>query len=301
LFFWFLVFMHISQALQEFSKRLAGVSETPSLDAQTLLAHILGASRTWVLAHPEASLNPAQEQALHSAGDRLEAGEALPYVLGHWEFYGLDFIVTPDVLIPRPETELLVEHALEWLHAHPGRRNAADVGSGSGCIAVSLAVNCPDLHILATDVSLPALEIAKANAEQHGVADRVRFIKADLSDLPGDEAPEGLPVTHHASRSTQFDLILANLPYIPTTRLASLAVAQREPRLALDGGPDGLDLIRGLMPAARRWLAPGGCCLLEIDASRGEAALDLAQSVFPQAKVAVIPDLAGLDRLLQVS
>jgi release factor glutamine methyltransferase len=290
--------MHISQALRELSKRLAGASETPSLDAQILLAHVLGASRAWVLAHPEASLSAPQEQALHAAGERLEAGEPLPYVLGHWEFYGLDFIVSPDVLIPRPETELLVERALEWLRLHPGRRAAVDIGTGSGCIAVALAVNIPDLHVLATDISLPALEIAKTNAEKHAVADRIRFIQADLSDLPGREVPGEGSITHHASRITQFDLILANLPYIPTSRLESLAVARREPKLALDGGPDGLDLIRRLMPAAMQWLAPGGCCLMEIDASQGETALDLAQSAFPQADVAVIPDLAGLDRLL---
>ena len=290
--------MYISQALQELSKRLAAVSETPSLDAQILLAHVLGASRAWVLAHPEDSLSLAQEQALHAARACLEAGEALPYVLRSWEFYGLDFIVSPDVLIPRPETELLVERALEWLRLHPGRRAAADIGTGSGCIAVSLAVNLPDLHVLATDVSLPALEIAKANAEKHAVADRVLFVMADLLDLPSGEAPDEHPIT---DRITLFDLILANLPYIPTSRLASLAVARREPRLALDGGPDGLNLIRSVISAAARWLAPGGCCLLEIDASQAEAALDLARSAFPQATAAVIPDLAGFDRLLQVS
>jgi release factor glutamine methyltransferase len=281
--------MELSQALRELLKRLSGVSETPSLDAQILLAHILGSSRAWVLAHPETSLSSAQEQALHAARTRLESGEALPYVLGHWEFYGLDFTVGPDVLIPRPETELLVERTLEWLRAHPGRRSAADIGTGSGCIAVSLAANIADLHVLATDVSQPALEIAKANAEKHQVADRIQFLHTEHLNL--------LPSTFNLR---PFDLILANLPYIPTSRLESLAVARREPRLALDGGLDGLDLIRSLMPAAAPWLAPGGCCLLEIDASQGEAASNLAQSVFPEAEINVIPDLAGLDRLLVV-
>ena len=281
--------MHLSQALQELSKRLAGSSETPLLDAQVLLAHVLERPRAWVLAHPEARLSLAQEQTLQSAAARLEAGEPLPYILGHWEFFGLDFIVSPDVLIPRPETELLVERALEWLRAHPERRNVADIGTGSGCIAISLAVNLLDLHVLATDVSQPALEIAKANAEKHQVADRIQFLHTDHLNL--------LPSTFNIQ---PFDLMLANLPYIPTSRLESLAVARQEPRQALDGGPDGLDLIRSLMPVTARWLAPGGCCLLEIDASQGEAALNLAQSVFPQAKVSVIPDLAGLDRLLVV-
>lgn len=292
--------MYVSQALKELSHQLAVSSETPFLDAQILVAQILGSSRAWVLAHPEASLSSELEQALRDAGARLEAGEPLPYILGHWEFFGLDFIVSPDVLIPRPETELLVERALEWLRAHPGRRIAADVGTGSGCIAVSLAVNLTDLNVLATDVSQPALEIAKANAEKHKVADRIRFIMADLLVLPGGEAPDEGSLTHHALRITQFDLILANLPYIPTSRLESLAVSRREPLQALDGGTDGLDMVRGLMPVAAKWLAPDGCCLLEIDALQGEAALSLAESVFPQAKVSVLTDLAGLNRLLVV-
>ncbi len=274
--------MYITQALRELSSQLAAVSETPSLDAQTLLAHVLGSSRAWVLAHPEAGLNPGQEEALRAAGARLAGGEPLPYILGHWEFYGLDFILTPDVLIPRPETELLVARALEWLRAHPNRRSAADIGTGSGCIAISLAVNLPDLHVLATDVSAAALEVAKANAEMHNVTKCIQFLPAELTTLQ--------PI----------DLIVANLPYIPTPRLESLAVARREPRLALDGGPDGLDAIRGLMPTAGQWLAPGGCCLLEIDASQGEAAWKLAQSFFPGAKISIIPDLAGLDRLMVV-
>jgi release factor glutamine methyltransferase len=292
--------MHISQALQDLSNRLSGVSETPSLDTQTVLAHVLGSTRAWVLAHPEASLSSAQVQSLDDARARLEGGEPLPYVLGHWEFYGLDFIVSPAVLIPRPETELLVERALEWLRLHPGRRVAADIGTVSGCIAISLAANVTDLHVLATDISEPALEVAKANAQKRNVADRVHFIQADLLYLPGKEAPDKLPGTHHASRIREFDLILANLPYIPTPRLESLAVARREPSMALDGGVDGLEAVRTLMPYLPRWLAPGGLCLLEIDASQGETACNLARSVFPQAEVSVTPDLASLDRLLVI-
>jgi release factor glutamine methyltransferase len=292
--------MHISQALRELTKSLSAVSETPYLDAQTVLAHVLACSRAWVLAHPEAGLSAEQEQTLQGAQFRLEGGEPLPYVLGHWEFYGLDYTVSPDVLIPRPETELLVARALEWLHVHPGRRRLADIGTGSGCIAISLAVSTPDLHVLATDISQPALEVAKANAEMHAVSDRVHFILADILDLPTREALYEGALTHYASRSTKFDLILANLPYIPTPRLESLVVTRREPHLALDGGEDGLALIRRLLMAAPGWLAPEGCCLLEIDASHKEAAGSLAQSIFPRADVAVIPDLAGLDRLLVV-
>lgn len=282
--------MHVSQAQEELTIRLSGVSETPSLDAQTVLAHVLGAKRAWVLAHPEASLSPKQENVLNDALARLEGGEPLPYILGHWEFYGLDFTVSPAVLIPRPETEMLVERALEWLRLYPGRRLAADIGTGSGCIAISLAVNIPDLHLLATDVSLPALEVARANARRHNVGNRIQLRHTDLLNIQ--------PSTFNFQQP--FDLILANLPYIPTSRLDSLTVARREPRLALDGGADGLELIRRLLTAAPGMLAPGGICFLEIDAEHGESAQAIARAALPQAEVSVCPDLAGLDRLLIV-
>jgi len=281
--------MYLSDALRESTNRLSTVSENPSLDAQILLAHILGVSRAWVLAHPEASLNAEQEQVWNSATARLEGGEPLPYVLGRWEFYKLDFFVSPAVLIPRPETEMLVERALGWLRDRPERRRAADIGTGSGCIAISLAVNLPDLHVWASDVSLPALEIAKLNAQKHAVSDRVHFLHADLLDFQSI-APHQQP----------FDLLATNLPYIPTSRLKTLDVARREPRLALNGGEDGLDLIRRLIQSAPRWLAQGGLCLLEIDSEHGESALALAQETFPLAEVSVLPDLAGLNRLLVV-
>jgi len=280
--------MYLSDALRESTNRLSTVSENPSLDAQILLAHVLEVSRAWVLAHPEASLNAEQERAWNFATARLEGGEPLPYILGHWEFYGLDFSVSPAVLIPRPETEMLVERALRWLRDRPDRRRAADIGTGSGCIAISLAVNLPDLHVWASDVSLPALEIAKLNAQKNAVSDRVHFLHADLLDFQSI-APHQQP----------FDLLAANLPYIPTSRLKTLDVARHEPRLALDGGEDGLDLIRRLIQSAPRWLAPGGLCLLEIDSELGEAAA-LARETFPHAKVSMLPDLAGLARLLVV-
>lgn len=275
----------IAEWLQRLKQRLAGVSESASLDAQTLLAHVTGRSRTWVLAHPEAALTQAQEQVLGAALERLEGGEALPYVLGRWAFYGLDFSLTPDTLIPRPETELLVETALAWLGAHPGRRWALDVGTGSGCIAVTLAVHAPDLRLLASDVSYPALRVARGNARQHAVAGRIWPLACDL--LP--------------PAARRFDLICANLPYIPSAKLATLAVARREPRLALDGGPDGLDLVRRLLRRAPGALAPGGLLLLEIEASQGASACALARAAFPVAEVRVVADLAGRERLLWVS
>jgi release factor glutamine methyltransferase len=270
--------------LESIYTHISDVSDSAALDAQVLLAHVLGKPRAWVLAHPEVRLTSPQAEALQEALDRLQKGEPLPFVLGHWEFFGLDMLVAPTALIPRPETELLVEGALEWLKANPARRQAADVGTGSGCIAVALAKGVHDLHILATDLSLSALQIARQNADRHQVGGRVHCLQADL--LPPLKA--GL------------DLLCANLPYIPSPKLNDLRVAQREPRLALDGGPDGLRLIRRLLCAAGSVMRPGGLLLLEIEASQGAAARALARSAFPIAEVTVLPDLAGLDRLLRI-
>jgi len=276
--------IQISDILLELHTRLSSVSQTPLLDAQVLLGHVLGRTRTWVLAHPEAHLSSDQEHALRDALTRLEAGQPLAYVLGQWEFYGLDFFVTPDTLIPRPETELLVEQALSWSHTRNKRLRAADIGTGSGCIAISLALDASNAHVMGCDISLTALQVAKANANTHRVSGKVDFVQCDL--LP--------PV------KVQFDLICANLPYIPTEALHSLKVYQREPALALDGGEDGLGQIRRLLNEAETMLAPGGLLLLEIEASSGAAVHSLARQAFPKADVQVLPDLAGRDRLISM-
>jgi release factor glutamine methyltransferase len=211
-------------------------------------------------------------------------------VLGHWEFFGLRFDVTPDVLIPRPETELLVEKAVAWLQRASHRRTIADVGTGSGVIAVSMAVNLPDARVLATDISLPALKVARGNALKFHVADRVDFLQCDL--LP--------PHIDPLSTELHFDLICANLPYIPTGTLQNLPVFGREPTLALDGGPDGLDPIRRLLEIGPEWLAPNGMMLLEVEATRGIQALNLACDLFSEATIHLHQDLAGQHRLLQI-
>ena len=274
----------ISDILLELHTRLSSVSQTPLLDAQVLIGHVLGRTRTWVLSHPEADLSSDQEHTLRDALTRLEAGQPMPYVLGHWEFYGLDFIVTPDTLIPRPETELLVEQALSWSRTRTKPLRAVDIGTGSGCIAISLALNASNIHVMGCDISMTALQVAKANANRHRVSGKVDFVQCDL--LP--------PV------KVQFDLICANLPYIPTETLHSLKVYQREPEMALDGGEDGLGQIRRLLNEAETMLAPGGLLLLEIEASSGAAVHSLAHEAFPKADVQVLPDLAGHDRLVSV-
>ncbi|MEJ5223988.1 MAG: peptide chain release factor N(5)-glutamine methyltransferase [Anaerolineales bacterium] len=276
--------MNVQEALTLAARRLEAHTDTPALDARVLLAHVTGQSAAWLLAHPEAEVTPEHAQAYEDALHRLALGEPLPYILGHWEFFGLDFEVTPDVLIPRPETELLVEKALRWLKKHPTRRRAVDVGTGSGCIAVALAAHIPDLSIVATDISPAALDVARRNIHKHGLSERIQTECCDL--LPLDTRP--------------LDLIVANLPYIPTDTLRSLDVYGREPTLALDGGPDGLDIIRDLMARAPRRLAPGGLMLLELEASQGIQAVALAYDTFSSASIHLHKDLAGHDRLLEI-
>jgi len=277
--------LNIKAALSAGSDRLQNVSESAEFDAQVLLAHILGAERAWLFAHHDELLNQEQMRDWDASLARLEGGEALAYVLGEWEFYGLTFQVTKDVLIPRPETELLVEQAIDWLTARPEKRIAADVGTGSGCIAIALAVNVPDLGIIASDISERALKVAAKNVESHGVSDQVSLVQGEiLEEISGP-----------------CDLICANLPYIPSGRLGKLAVAQREPLLALDGGEDGLDLIRPFLDQARGKLAPGGLLLAEIDDSHQESSGELGSEFFPGAEISVRKDLAGRTRLLRVA
>jgi release factor glutamine methyltransferase len=274
----------IGEYLASVSEILNPFSDTPFLDASVLLANMLGKSRTWILAHPEAPIPLDQRQLVDNAILRLVAGEPLPYVIGHWEFYGLDFQLNAATLIPRPETELLVEKALEWLKEHPGPCMAADVGTGSGCIAVALAYHMTELQVIATDISAFALRAAKANAIRHNVASRVAFVQGNLME----------------SIEASFDIIGANLPYIPTRTLHMLDVYKSEPELALDGGADGLNLIRSLLAQAPERLNRNGRLLVEIEMNQPAAATSMAKAVFPNSEVHVFPDLAGKDRLLVV-
>ena len=281
---------HEPLLLFDVATQLIPISDTPALDASVLIAHIVDKPRTWVLAHPELTLSAEQQRRLDESLTRLEKGESFPYVLGHWEFFGLEFEITPDVLIPRPETELLVEKAIAWLQGSPGRCTVADVGTGSGTIAVSIAVHVPSTDILATDISRRALEVARRNARKFKVEERIEFVECDL-----------LPARLSAARvGLSMDLICANLPYIPTLTLHQLPIFGREPTLALDGGPDGIDLIRRLLKITPEWLSPRGRMLLEIESSHGPQVLNLAQRQFPEAMIQLHQDLARQDRLLEI-
>jgi release factor glutamine methyltransferase len=244
----------------------------------------LGVTRAWVLAHAEADLTSVQSDAFVFDLSRVVSGTALPYVIGSWEFFGRPFVITPDVLIPRPETEILVTAALRWLSERPHGQRVVDVGCGSGCIAISLALDMPGHMIYGVDVSPAALAVARRNAEAYHIEDELTLVEGDL-------------LTPFDSR---FDLVCANLPYIPTDRLAELEVAMREPSLALDGGPDGLAGIErlGLQLASR--LAPGGRVLLELDPEQMDRASALMRAALPGVTTSVLADLSGRDRVLVV-
>lgn len=249
-----------------------------------MLAHVLERTRSWLLAHPEFQLSESSRIDFERLVKRVQQGEALPYVIGERWFYGRLFSIEPSVLIPRPETELLIEAALDYLRVRPDRRRAIDVGTGSGCIAVTLCAELPDLEMVASDRSFEAVRIARTNAQAHQVAGRIDFIVGDLLK----------PV------AGRFDLICANLPYIPSERLTSLEVAKREPCIALDGGVEGLDLIGRLLKQTQVLLKPGGRMILEIDETHGEQVMKLAGSVLPDWRAELHRDLAGLDRILIV-
>jgi release factor glutamine methyltransferase len=274
----------IGQWLSQARGKLARHSDQPQRESRALLGTVLHKPLSWIIAHPEAELTADQQFQLDNLLARLIAGEPLPYLLGRWEYFGLEFAITPAVLIPRPETELLVEQAIHWLNLHPTCRQAADVGAGSGCITISLAYHVRDLFVTAIELSPAALDVAQQNVRAYGLQDRVTIVLADLlENEPG-----------------AFHLVCANLPYIPTYKLAGLDVARYEPVQALDGGSDGLVLIERLLATLPSHLAPGGLALLEIESGQGETALAIASQYFPSANISVLRDLSDLPRIVRI-
>lgn len=271
-------------ALELGRRTLSEISETPNLDTQLLLCHLLERQRAWLLAHLDADLDISTGGRFLEMLARCEAGEPLAYVLGWKEFFGRRFQLDARVLIPRPETELMIEKAIDFMGSQREGLLVADVGTGSGCVAVTLAAEMPGLRVVATDLSLAALRVAQINADEHGVADGVRLIQTDLL----------------APFPKLFDVICANLPYIPAYKIPYLRVAEREPHIALNGGQDGLEFVRRLIITLPDWLKQGGRAYIEIDQDQAEAVLETSQRTLPQAQISVIKDMAGLDRLLVI-
>lgn len=272
----------IKQVLHAARQQFASVSESASLDAQLLLAFALGVDRAYLLAHPEHVLTAAQAQQVAALVQRRATGEPIPYITGVRAFYDRDFEVTPAVLIPRPETELLLERALHFTAQHPGAA-VVDVGTGSGALAVTLAALTPTATVCATDISPAALAVARRNAARHQAP--VTFYEGDLLQ----------PLIE---RGLRVDVVMANLPYIASAELPALAVSRHEPHLALDGGADGLDLIRRLLDQLPSVGKPGALVLLEIGADQGPAALALVRAAVEPAALDLVSDYAGLDRIV---
>ncbi len=292
----------VAALVAEAAARLdASGSGSPRLDAELLLGHVLGVDRIGVIAHPEAPVGAGPRAQFAAEVARREAGEPVAYIRGFREFHGLAIATDPRALIPRPETELLVDAALaevvRRLTATPRQPGApalrvADVGAGSGAIAIALLAAlrarrmAEHVVVVATDVSADALQLARENAVGHGLADRLVFVEADL--LP--------PVV-----DPRCAVVCANLPYVATAQLDGLARdLSFEPRTALDGGPDGLDLVRRLLDRLPDALTPDGVALLEIGADQGDAVVAAAAHRLPGWRCSVQADLAGLPRLARV-
>jgi release factor glutamine methyltransferase len=257
------------------------------LEAEVLVMTVMRMARQSIFAEQETEVSAQQQESLDALLARRYQREPLAYILGMREFYGINVVLTPAVLIPRPETEGLVEHAL--FMAMMGMESVdlviADVGTGSGAIAINLAIHLPNARIFAVDVADAVLDVASYNIRVHSVADRVTLGIGDLLDA----VPE--PV----------DLIVANLPYIPTDRIPTLQPeVQQEPVLALDGGADGLDLIRRLLIQAEEKLKDTGIILLEMDPEQIPLVQELALQQFPQSSTSVENDLTGMARILTI-
>lgn len=259
-------------------------SETPRLDTEILLAHVRGCKRIELYTRYDEVLSDEQRSAMRELVRRRAKAEPVAYLVGHREFFSLDFQVTPDVLVPRPDTETLVVELLALAKPLAAPR-ILDVGTGSGCIAITAAVNHKGAQVTALDLSEAALSVARENAQRHGVADRIRFLHGDLfAPLAADE---------------MFDLIASNPPYVADSELESLPpdVRLHEPHAALLGGADGLDVVRRLIADAPRHLADDGSLLIEIAPEQARAVTGLLESSGHYADVRIIKDLAGKERV----
>jgi len=260
--------------------------ESPRLDAELIAGEALGIDRVKIIVEGQRMLEPVELETIRALFKRRRGYEPVAYLRGYREFYGRSFRVDRRVLVPRPDTEILVEVALKRLHGHDLGARVVDLCTGSGCVAITLKLERPTMTVDATDVSADALAVARDNAQRLGAVWNVRFALGDLF------APLGPP-------RRVYDLVVANPPYIPTAEIATLQpdVRDHEPRLALDGGPDGLSLVRRIVAEAPRWLRPGGALAMEIGA--GQAAE--VEQIFQQGgftKLGRAQDYGGHERVV---
>jgi release factor glutamine methyltransferase len=279
------VFEAVAQATQLLDRAVAG---NPRLDAERLLAFELGADRAYLLAHFHDTVEESRLEGFFTKVQARSEGMPLQYLLRSQEFRGLDFEVTQDVLIPRPETELVVEETLR--RVPDGSPWIVDVGTGSGCIAISVAVALPGARLWAVDLSAQALEVAARNAARYGVAGRIRFLQGDLLSPLRDQDTEG-----------KIDCVLSNPPYVADKEMPSLQreVRDWEPRMALVGGPSGLSICSRLVPEAQRHLKQGGHLIMEIGYSMRDAVVGLFDSTWRLETV--LEDHGGIPRVVVAS
>lgn len=297
--------MTLRQALSLAADRLAALTDVdnPRLEAEILLRYALEVPRSRFFLDLDMEILPEKETLFRQWIERRLQGEPVAYIIRCREFFGLDFYVDQRVLIPRPETELLVEEALNFARDHDVN-TIADIGTGSGAIAVSLALNLPSLPpgmiinssagfadnrapviIYATDISHAALEVAAINIRRYSLDERIILLQGDLLD----------------SLAVPVDLVAANLPYVTREDVRQMPSASYEPRLALDGGESGLKQVFRLIDQLPGKVNPGGCVLLEIGMGQSGAVVDRLYSYFPSAVIEVLPDLAGIDRAVKMT
>ena len=266
----------------------AGITNA-RLDAQALLCHTLGTDRAWLLAHIQEALDEASRALFERAVDRRTLREPLQYILGRQEFWGLDFIVTRDVLIPRPETELIIEAALKLVPNKDARLTVLDLCTGSGCIAVSLAKELTSARIFASDKSEEALNVARENARRHGVADRVRFLEGDLFGSLEELDLRG-----------RVDIMVSNPPYIPSGEFSALQpeVRDYEPRMALIAGQNGTEIHQRIIDEAPGFLGSKNALILEMGIGQAGALVQIVREAGTYDDPIILKDLAGIERVM---
>jgi release factor glutamine methyltransferase len=262
--------------------------DSPRLSAEMLLSHVVGLKRIELYTQFDKPVTQQQLDQLHNLTERAGRHEPIAYLTGKTEFYCLELQVSPDCMIPRPETELLVERAIEFLRAHTGRQLVCDLCTGCGCIAIAIARNCPDARIIATDISDSALAIAAKNIEKHQVKDRIKLLCGDLFDplVPQLDVEE-------------FDLIVCNPPYTTATEFKSLDknIKAYEPRIALYAGEDGLDVYRRIAEKVDQFLKPNAALMLEIGYAQGQAVRELLEKANCFAEITIEKDPHDNDRI----
>jgi release factor glutamine methyltransferase len=273
------------QALNRARELLASHKiEDASLEAEILLRHTLKIDRVQFYTEPDCKLTNQQGETYWQLIERRIKGEPSAYIIGHREFFGLDFYVDRNVLIPRPETELLVEQAIAYSAKYTNPK-IVDVGTGCGAIAISLAIHLPQARIYAIDISEAALKIASRNCRIHHVEERVKLILSDLL--------ENIPA--------QIDIIVANLPYVTTSDLSQVNTSGYEPALALNGGADGLDVVRRLCLQVKNKLHPNGCLLMEIGMGLAKTTAEFLKKLYPSVSIDLISDMAGIERIIRMT